>query len=136
MNWTRCLTSTEATHTVRSVFFNTIASAYRLHRYCRKRTIAVECMNNLTVAIEPCLDAQEVGHKKTFVNIFTNLLNFVCHKDGDQIALFIAEKGPECFKDKQEALTRCFNETFSEYAVHNVTLDTLPLLVVGAKECK
>lgn len=93
-------------------------------------------MQNLTTAVEPCLDAQEIGHKQTFVNIFTNLLNFVCHKDGDQIALFIAEKGPECFNAKKDGLTRCFNETFSGYSVHNVTLETLPQLVVGVKECK
>lgn len=93
-------------------------------------------MRNLTGAVEPCLDAQEVTHKATFVKIFTNLLNFVCHKDGDQIALFIAEKGPECFNDKKDALTLCFNQTFNGYAVPNVTLETLPMLVIGPKECK
>lgn len=106
------------------------------NKYCRKRTIAIDCMKNLTTAVEPCLTAEELGHKSTFVNIFTNLLNFVCHKDGDQIALFIAEKGPECFNSKKDALTTCFNQTFSGYAVPNVTLETLPLLVIGTKECR
>lgn len=105
------------------------------NKYCRKRTIAIDCMKNLTTAAEPCLDAEERQHKQTFVNIFTNLLNFVCHKDGDQIALFIAEKGPDCFNAKKDELARCANETFSGFVVANVTLDTLPQLVVGPKEC-
>lgn len=105
------------------------------NKYCRKRTTAIDCMKNLTTSIEPCLSAEEQTHKKTFVNIFTNLLNFVCHKDGDQIALFIAEKGPDCLSSKKDELTRCANETFGGYVVSNVTLDTLPQLVVGPKEC-
>lgn len=106
-------------------------------RYCRRRTTAIDCMRNFTTSIEPCLNEKEVANKKTFVNIFTNLLNFVCHKDGDQIALFIAEKGPECFNDKKDALTHCINSTLSSYIPSGqTTLDNLPELVMGTKECK
>lgn len=107
------------------------------NRYCRKRTIAIDCMKNFTVAIEPCLNKKEVDNKKTFVNIFTNLLNFVCHKDGDQIALFIAEKGPECFNNKKDALIHCINSTMSAYIPKETpTLDDLPQLVMGVQQCK
>lgn len=100
-------------------------------------------MQNLTEAIEPCLDPKEIEGQKTFVKIFTNLLNFVCHKDGDQIALFIAEKGPECFKEQKDNLYECLNSTFKKYmpAVNN-TPDiqslptTLPQLVMGVEQCK
>lgn len=106
------------------------------NKYCRKRTIAIECMNVFTVAIEPCLDEKEVAGKTTFVKIFTNLLNFVCHKDGDQIALFIAEKGPECFSSKKDALITCINATMSGYIpTETPTVDTLPQLVMGAQQC-
>lgn len=118
--------------------FNTkISISKLLIRYCRKRTIAIECMKDFTVAIEPCLNEKEVASKKTFVNIFTNLLNFVCHKDGDQIALFIAEKGPECFKNKQDALIHCINSTMSGYIPSETpTVDNLPQLVMGVQQCK
>jgi Protein of unknown function (DUF1397) len=43
-------------------------------------------MNNFTASIDHCLEAEEKTSRDMFVNIFTNLLNFVCHKDGDQIA--------------------------------------------------
>lgn len=107
------------------------------YRYCRKRTIAIECMRVFTVSIEPCLNEQEVAGKTTFVNIFTNLLNFVCHKDGDQIALFIAEKGPECFNSKKDALINCINTTMSSYIPKETpTLDNLPQLIMGTQQCK
>ncbi|KAG4075297.1 hypothetical protein HA402_003088 [Bradysia odoriphaga] len=106
------------------------------NKYCRKRTIAIECMNVFTVAIEPCLDEKEVAGKTTFVKIFTNLLNFVCHKDGDQIALFIAEKGPECFNSKKDALITCINSTMSGYIPSETpTVDNLPQLVMGVQQC-
>lgn len=117
--------------------FNTNLISKLSIRYCRKRTIAIDCMKDFTVAIEPCLNEQELGNKKTFVNIFTNLLNFVCHKDGDQIALFIAEKGPECFNSKKDALMNCINSTMSSYIPSETpTVDNLPQLVMGVKQCK
>jgi hypothetical protein len=106
------------------------------NKYCRKRTIAIECMNVFSAAIEPCLDEKEVAGKATFVKIFTNLLNFVCHKDGDQIALFIAEKGPECFNSKKDALTTCINTTMSGYIPSETpSVDDLPQLVMGVQQC-
>lgn len=112
-------------------------------RYCRKRTIAIECMRNFTEVLTPCLDEKEIEGQKTFVKIFTNLLNFICHKDGDQIALFIAEKGPECFKERADELTTCMNSTFYNYMpsekeneINKQLPVTLPQLVMGAQQCK
>lgn len=56
------------------------------NKYCKKRDIAIECVNKFTDSLEPCLEPQERDNKKIMVDIFTSLLNFVCHKDGDQIA--------------------------------------------------
>lgn len=77
------------------------------------------------------------------MKIFTNLLNFVCYKDGDQIALFIAEKGPECFSDKKNQLFDCFNSTFNKYipteaeaAEPKLVPTTLPQLVMGIEQCQ
>lgn len=100
-------------------------------------------MTNLTTTVEPCLEPKEIEGQNTFVKIFTNLLNFVCYKDGDQIALFIAEKGPECFEDKKDYLLDCFNTTFKKYLPEEVPQTdvnslptTLPLLVLGQEQCK
>lgn len=111
-------------------------------RYCRKRDIAIGCMENFTTVLEPCLEPKEIEGKRTFVKIFKNLLNFVCYKDGDQIALFIAEKGPECFDERKDELISCMNSTFynylpSEKEIESKTVPTeLPQLVMGATQCK
>ena len=105
------------------------------NKYCRRRTAAIECMNAFTNVAEGCLDDDEKQTKKVAVNIFTNLLNFVCHKDGDQIALFIAEKGPECFQEQKEDITDCFNKTFGGYLKKDIKYNDLPKLVMGQQEC-
>lgn len=113
-------------------------------RYCRRRGAAIDCLKNLTHKVEPCLEPKEIEGVNTIVKIFTNLLNFVCHKDGDQIALFVSEKGPECFKSKQEKLIACVNSTFSKYATpenekkfKNITQATeLPEFVIGEEQCQ
>lgn len=87
---------------------------------------------------------KEIDGEQTVIKIFTNLLNFVCHKDGDQIALFVAEKGPECFKAKQNKLIECVNSTFSKYATpenekrfKNITSATvLPEFIISTDQCK
>lgn len=91
---------------------------------------------------EPCLESQEIDGKQTFVKIFKNLLNFVCYKEGDQIALFIAEKGPECFNERKDDLVHCINATFYQYLPSQKDIEnkdiprTLPELVMGADQCK
>ncbi|CAO1433833.1 unnamed protein product [Diamesa hyperborea] len=106
------------------------------NKYCKKRDQAMDCITNFTKSIEPCLTKEEAEQKVVFTNIANNLLNFVCHKDGDQIALFIAENGPECFSNKSVAIQNCMNETFKGYVQAEMpTIDNLPNLVLGEKEC-
>lgn len=107
------------------------------NKYCRKRNTLLDCVNTFSNAIDPCLDEEEERHKGYGIDVFKNLLNFVCHKDGDQIALFIAEKGPECFQEQKDDLINCVNSTFSGY-FKDVDLDTskFPKLVIGPKQCE
>lgn len=111
-------------------------------RYCRKRTVATACLEHFVELLEPCLEQKEIEGKRTFVKIFKNLLNFVCYKDGDQIALFIAEKGPQCFDERKDDLIRCMNETFYDYLPSQKDMESkeipteLPQLVMGTTQCK
>lgn len=99
-------------------------------------------MENFTNVLEPCLEPKEIEGKRTFVKIFKNLLNFVCFKNGDQIALFIAERGPECFNSRKDDIITCMNATFynyfpSEKEVEAQAIPTeLPQLVMGVDQCK
>lgn len=101
-------------------------------------------MENFTAVLEPCLEEKEIEGKRTFVRIIKNLLNFVCHKEGDQIALFIAEKGPECFDQRKDELITCINSTLFDYLPSEnngfpteLPIPTeLPELVMGQKQCE
>jgi hypothetical protein len=106
------------------------------NKYCRKRNTALECVKNFTNSVEPCLEEEERKQKTVFFGIFEKLLEFVCHKDGDQIALFIAEKGPECFTSKQDQLQDCINSTLHHYIPsEGLSLENLPNLILTEKEC-
>lgn len=91
-----------------------LINCFDLSRYCRRRYTAMDCITNFTQAATSCLSETENSHKHMFEKMIEKLFGFVCHKDGDQIALFIAEKGPECFADKKDAMWQCVNTTYGE----------------------
>lgn len=102
-------------------------------------------MQNFTASLSPCLSEKENRDKKVLTDVVENLLNFVCHKDGDQIALFIAEKGPECFTEKKDGLVGCINATFGQYyPAEGADMENLekhlpkeiPELTIGKDECE
>uniref|UniRef100_A0A182MWE9 Protein TsetseEP domain-containing protein n=1 Tax=Anopheles culicifacies TaxID=139723 RepID=A0A182MWE9_9DIPT len=107
------------------------------NKYCRRRSAAIECIDTFSNKIDVCLENEEKDSKVVAVNIVHGLLNFVCHKDGDQIALFIAEEGPECFSDQKDALVDCVNGTLSGYLNDDSAPATngVPKLVMGKKQC-
>ncbi|XP_076756906.1 27 kDa hemolymph protein-like [Xylocopa sonorina] len=110
--------------------------------YCRKTPTLKKCVSNFTAAIDPCLESEEKENGKIIRNITDSLLNFVCFKEGDRIALFIAAQGPECLESKQQEMQNCANRTIGHYIPqidpNNATLpglNNLPSLVLGASEC-
>jgi Protein of unknown function (DUF1397) len=42
-------------------------------------------MNNFKASIDHCLDAEEKKDGDIIVNIIINILNYVCHNDGERI---------------------------------------------------
>lgn len=107
------------------------------NKYCKRRAAAIECVDTFSADIDVCLDDEERESKRVFVNLVHGLLNFVCHKDGDQIALFIAEKGPECFQEQKQPLIDCFNGTLRGYLDESTPSQSegIPKLVMGQKQC-
>lgn len=111
--------------------------------YCQKTPKLKKCVSDFTAAIEPCLEASEKENRKILLNITDSLLNFVCFKEGDRIALFISANGPECLQSKQKEIENCVNITFAKYIppmdANNgsfIGLNRIDhLLVLGSKEC-
>lgn len=105
-------------------------------KYCNKRTDALNCVEAFTKSLDPCLTKEEKDQKAVFINIAKSLLEFVCHENGNQIALFIAEEGPECFKSKQTHLIECFNNTMGKYVNNEIpSIENLPTLVIKDENC-
>lgn len=106
--------------------------------YCRKAPTLKRCVSEFTAAVEPCLEPEEKENKRIIQNITDSLLDFVCYKEGDRIALFISADGPECLESKSNELQHCANTTFGSYMPVSGALpglDNLPPLVLGEKEC-
>ncbi|XP_032680817.1 27 kDa hemolymph protein-like [Odontomachus brunneus] len=109
-------------------------------KYCNKRSILRACVSNFTEVLEQCLDEKERENKKIVMNITDSMLEFICFKEGDRIALFIAAGGPECFQAKQQAVQDCANKTLSGYIPKSdpsglIGLESLPRLNFESKEC-
>lgn len=106
-------------------------------KYCKKSPQLYECITNFTSALEPCMEEKEKESKRIIHNITDALLNFVCFKEGDRIALFIAEGGPECLKSQEEPIKECLNQTIGRHApAETVSMNSLPLFVLEDKECR
>lgn len=107
------------------------------NKYCNKQPEALNCISEFNNKLAVCLDKEEKEHQDVFMRIVKSLLSFICHKGGDQIALFIAEKGPECLDSKKDDIQNCINSTFSGYIPKNGIEDikSLPKFVMGMKQC-
>ncbi|XP_072940810.1 27 kDa hemolymph protein-like [Epargyreus clarus] len=76
-------------------------------KYCAKSPQLKTCIHSLTSGVTPCLDSSVREHIGAADNATDQLIDFICYKDGDRIALFIAEGGPECFQEKANSIREC-----------------------------
>lgn len=56
------------------------------NKYCKRRNEVVECVENYAMSYNPCFTNEEIKHKDSVIRVVKKLVEFVCHKDGDQIA--------------------------------------------------
>ncbi|XP_017086791.1 27 kDa hemolymph protein [Drosophila eugracilis] len=85
------------------------------HKYCLKAPQVEQCVKDFNEKAQHCLTAEEKRHQETVQRIGAALLGFACSRGGDQIALFIAEQGPECLEANKEAINNCLNQSFHQY---------------------
>lgn len=108
-------------------------------KYCNKTPQFKKCFHDMTESIKPCFSVQEQKNFKTVYNITDQLIEFVCYKEGDRIALFVAEGGKECFQQKQDGMLNCFNEVFqlptSDQLQNFTDIDSFFNLEFKEKQC-
>ncbi|XP_016986498.1 27 kDa glycoprotein [Drosophila rhopaloa] len=108
------------------------------HKYCLKAPEAEACVKEFNEKAQQCLTAEEKHHQETATRIGAGLLGFACTRGGDQIALFVAEKGPECLDANKEAINNCFNQSFNQYIPKDGQLPSLmssPELLLSPNRC-
>ncbi|XP_018054893.1 PREDICTED: interferon-related developmental regulator 1-like [Atta colombica] len=110
--------------------------------YCSKRHSLRTCVSNFTNTIAVCLDEKMRENKKIVMNITDSLLEFVCYKEGDRIALFISAGGPECFESKTQEVLDCANKTFGnnvsklDFGGFPLGFESLSAWEFSPKECR
>lgn len=106
-------------------------------KYCKKSPDFKDCVLNFTTTLDVCLDESEKDSKKILQSVTEALLSFVCHDEGDRIALFYSEGGPDCLMDKKEAIQHCLNTSFSKYIPNGEpNLSSLPTFKFEEDQCK
>ncbi|XP_017054571.1 27 kDa hemolymph protein [Drosophila ficusphila] len=105
-------------------------------KYCLRMPQAKACLKDLNDAFLPCLTPDEKVHNGVLQRIADKLLEFICYKNGDQIALFIAEQGPECLEQSRDGIAECLKTNFGGYLPKDFSTEwNLPQLVLGPKQC-
>ncbi|XP_063532518.1 27 kDa hemolymph protein-like isoform X1 [Cydia strobilella] len=106
-------------------------------KYCAKKPQFKECFKVAVEAARPCFSSDEQKNLKIVYNVTEQLAEFVCFKDGDRIALFIAEGGIDCMQAQQEAIQNCTNESLGPNVQlnANISADSIPEIRFTNKEC-
>ncbi|XP_015116330.1 27 kDa glycoprotein [Diachasma alloeum] len=110
-------------------------------KYCDKRGIFEQCISNFTDVLDPCLQPVEKDNESIVKAATHSVLNFICHKEGDRIALFIGSGGKECFQQRYIDVAKCINATYSKYIRTNDTkpgmpiFEKIPTLTFDAQTC-
>jgi len=108
------------------------------HKYCSKVPEVEQCLKSFNSKIIPCLTAEERNQNAIMMRIANSLMGFMCAKGGDQIALFVAEDGPECLEANKEAIAHCANSSFAEFIPKDGSMPdifNLPELVLKPEHC-
>nr|AEE62354.1 unknown [Dendroctonus ponderosae] len=80
-------------------------------KYCRQFPQVYQCLQNGTLSLRRFLSTQEAAHLDRGLAVLQDMQEFMCVKDGDRLALFVAEGGVQCLTEQQEPLQACFNST-------------------------
>lgn len=83
-------------------------------KYCKKRDAFMACAEDVFAKLERCTNEQEKQDLGVVRKAIDAGIDFVCHNDGDRIALFMAEKGVDCLKNHSESIKVCVEEKVPE----------------------
>ncbi|CAG9860593.1 unnamed protein product [Phyllotreta striolata] len=104
------------------------------NKYCKKIPKFRACIKKTYDALEPCLEEKEKNAVNFTSNIVQQLGEFACFKNGDRLAMFVAEGGADCLKSRSEGIQNCVNETI-KFNPETFSANSIPNLVVDKRVC-
>lgn len=104
-------------------------------KYCNKYPELNNCTSDFLEAIQPCLEDNEKRSLNISLGLTQKMKDFICHKNGDRIAMFVAEGGVDCLQSQKEALQQCLNSTLASRTPKDVTPSMFPVLLFDAQDC-
>lgn len=82
-----------------------------LKKYCPKLHGIGSCVGDYLDSFQQCVDNEESVILNSTKRIVEGVANFVCHRDGERILLFLKENGFECLEEQKENIKECVKST-------------------------
>ncbi|KAJ8931796.1 hypothetical protein NQ314_015252 [Rhamnusium bicolor] len=97
-------------------------------KYCKKWPSIYKCFDDVTSTARLCMDDNEEKAFNKSLVILNELQEFMCYKDGDRLAMFVAEGGVECVQERKQGVQDCLNATLGARLPEsdNLSVATLP----------
>ncbi|XP_066155711.1 27 kDa glycoprotein-like [Euwallacea fornicatus] len=107
-------------------------------KYCKKREEYKECVFKTVNVSKECLEENEINALNKATSIVEEIVAFTCFRDGDRLAMFVAEGGSECVSSRSEQIKNCITNTFkidSNSLSFSSFPTALPTLRIDKEKC-
>nr|XP_023012517.1 27 kDa hemolymph glycoprotein-like [Leptinotarsa decemlineata] len=107
-------------------------------KYCKLWPEIYSCFDNATLLARKCMDEREEKSFNKSLEILKELKEFSCFKDGDRLAMFVAEGGIECIGERREGVQECFNKTLGGRLPNSddLSASSLPVFLFSDEDCE
>lgn len=82
-----------------------------LKKYCPKLHGTAACIGNYMDSFGQCVTGDDLKTLNATKYIVKGVADFVCHRDGERVLLFLKENGFECFEQQRENIRSCIDST-------------------------
>ncbi|CAH0555894.1 unnamed protein product [Brassicogethes aeneus] len=104
-------------------------------RYCGKYGDIHQCFADVTGDVRKCLNHKEAGAFNITLTAIGELKEFLCYKDGDRMAMFVAEGGPECIEEQKNGIQNCMNATLGTRIPTDLSIENMPSFLFTDNDC-
>lgn len=84
-------------------------------KYCNENVPAArDCLSSFLSVSRNCLEERDQAGLNVTLQMVDSAIEFSCHRDGDRMALFLAEEGAECVASHYTEILGCVNKSVPE----------------------